>query len=85
MEEEHDHTYIDTNDIRASVSSVEVTCDFPSPLDEIIHPQLGELITKRFCCCLKEINQTKPCIEKMQLLLYQLAHHFGHRRVWGLD
>ena len=33
------------------------------------------LLTKSFCCCSKKITQTKPRINMMQLLLFQLARH----------
>ena len=58
------------------MSSIEETSDFPSPLElknETIHPQLGELDNKKLLMLfLKKITQTKPCIEMMQLLLYQI-------------
>ena len=73
------------------MSSIEVNCDFPSPLElkknETIHPQLEELDNKKLLLLfLRKITQTKPFIEMMQLLLYQINYPpFWTLRVWGLD
>ena len=60
------HTYFDYTNFS---DSVQVTSDFPSPL-ELKKWNHSSTVRKAFVAFLKKITQTKPCIEMMQLLLF---------------
>ena len=58
------------------MSRIEVTSDFLSPLElKKMEPSIYSYeswITKAFAALLKKITETRPCIEMIQLLLYQI-------------